>query len=946
MADLFVSYSRRDTDFVRRLCDALTARGKDVWLDTETIADAEVFPEAIRRAIEECETFLFVITPASAESAYCEHEVEYARERGKRIVPVLLERVPDDALPEQIRDRNWIPFDDESEFDRSVERVVTAVDVDLDYRKRHTRWLVKAVEWERAQEDKSFLLRGSELSSAESWLAGAKSDADPPPTELQRSYLLRSRQANLRRQRRLAGAGLTVAAVAVALLIFALISRGQAMTAESTASSRALAAQSANLLGTDPETSLLLAMHALAVSPTPDAMYAVRDALDHSTVRLALPTIGAKVCYSTAEYNPRMPQILRTTGQGDVIAYSATSGHVQWRERLKGAPDCTLGLDPAQSLAAVGVGNSIHLLDPSTGSALGVLEPSALRAANSGATVAGKVGEVGQIAFSPTGAQMAIVTVSAQAGSTNQIELWNLSTKTGVLVQPAAPIVDASFTSDGSELLAGTDTGSMLRINTADGAIGPTMTVGGASDPIRVAASPTGSTVAVADSSFTGASTVTLWSTATWAQDASLASFGPINVVDLAVSGDGTKLAVGLADGAGGVWSLATRHELAPLLGQASENNSVSFSSNSQRVLLSSIDGSARAYQATGSAVASLQMTTPLPPISISWGTREVSTLLASATGTCVPGCFAQTWSWPDGGAQSPRLLSADPKAVVNGNGPNAVVATPEGAGYKWTVTIWTLRSPHVIRTFHGVPLGPVGLVSNAFVGMTGNGRYLELGLAGLNLKTASLRTYDVATGRVVAARKFPAPAAACGIDGAAATKGGGEYALVDFCGHVWLWSLDTRRPLLTVDTGGRESAAAFNNAGTQVAVASWDGIAQVFDAQTGRALFQLVGNPEGMTSISYSPDDRYIVSTSANGDVQTWSPSDGRLLRTQQDPNDPYLTAFNATGQVSTWDEDNTLEVWNLCSSCQNPSALSGMARRAVVFPLTAAEAEQSAQG
>ena len=181
--------------------------GKDVWLDTETIADAEVFPEAIRRAIEECETFLFVITPASVESAYCGQEVDYAGELGKRIVPVLRERVPDDVLPVPIRDRNWIPFVDETEFERSVERVVTAVDTDLEYRQRHTRWLVKAVEWERAQEDKSLLLRGSELSAAESWLAGAKADADPPPTELQRSYLLRSRQANLRRQRRFAGDG-------------------------------------------------------------------------------------------------------------------------------------------------------------------------------------------------------------------------------------------------------------------------------------------------------------------------------------------------------------------------------------------------------------------------------------------------------------------------------------------------------------------------------------------------------------------------------------------------------------------------------------------------------------------------------------------------------------------------------------------------------------------
>ena len=817
--------------------------------------------------------------------------------------------------------------------------MINAVDTDLEYRQRHTRWLVKAVDWERAWEDKSLLLRGSELTAAESWLAAAKADADPPPTELQRSYLLRSRQANLRRQRRFAGAGLTVAAVAIALLIFALISRGQAVTAESTASSRALAAQSTNLLGTDPETSLLLSMKALNVSPTPEAMYAVRDALDHSTVRLALPDIRSNGgCYSTSRYNPKAPQILRTTSGGRLIAYSATSGRVQWDEPLKGTADCVLAFDPTRNLVAVGVGNTVHLVNPATGSTLGTLELSALRTAGSGTVVTGTVGTVGEIDVSPTGTEMAVLT------SADQVELWNLQTRSGLLLQPAAQMVNASFTSDGSELLAGTEAGSLLRITTANGAMGQPLTVGGATDPITVAASPTGSTMAVADSPLSGATTtVTLWSTATWTQDASLASFGPIAVADLTFSPDGSRLAIGLADGAGGVWGVATHDELAPLLGQASEINSISFSSNAQRVLLTAVDGSARAYQATGSAAATLQTTTSLTPISVSWGAGAVSSLVASGIGTCVPGCYAQSWSWPQGTPQSPYLLSADPNALVAGEGPDAAVATPEGDGYEWTVTIWALSPPRVIQTLHDLPIGPVGVASNAFMNMTENGRYFEVGLAGVNLKNPSLRTYDVTTGAIVASTKFSAPVAGCGVDGTAATNDGREYALVDFCGHVWIKKLDSQSHAITLDTGGRESAVAFNNAGTQVAVASWDGIAQVFNAQTGDALFELVGNPEGVTSIAYSPDDRYIVTTSANGDVQTWSPSDGRLLRTQQDPNDPFLTVFNSQGQASTWDQDNTLRVWNLCSGCEDPSALLGMARRAVVYPLTASESEQS---
>jgi len=201
MADVFVSYSRRDSDFVGRLADGVSGRGKEVWLDVEGIADGEVFPEAIKRAIEQSDACLFVITPESVHSAYCENEVEYARDMSKRIVPVLRETVPDSELPAEIRDRNWIPFVEESEFSASLERLVAALDRDLEAARGHTRWLVKALEWDAEGRDKSFLLRGAELKSAEAWLASTPEDADPAPTPLQREYLLASREAAARRLR-------------------------------------------------------------------------------------------------------------------------------------------------------------------------------------------------------------------------------------------------------------------------------------------------------------------------------------------------------------------------------------------------------------------------------------------------------------------------------------------------------------------------------------------------------------------------------------------------------------------------------------------------------------------------------------------------------------------------------------------------------------------------
>src|SRR5947207_2378776 len=95
----------------------------------------------------------------------------------------------------------------------SLERLVAALDRDLEAARGHTRWLVKALEWDAEGRDKSFLLRGAELKSAEAWLASTPEDADPAPTPLQREYLLASGEAAARRLRLLVGASLVVAVV-------------------------------------------------------------------------------------------------------------------------------------------------------------------------------------------------------------------------------------------------------------------------------------------------------------------------------------------------------------------------------------------------------------------------------------------------------------------------------------------------------------------------------------------------------------------------------------------------------------------------------------------------------------------------------------------------------------------------------------------------------------
>ncbi len=76
--DVFISYSRKDKEFVRRLDEALAARGREAWVDWEGIRPTEEFMQAIYAAIEGADTFVFVLTPDSVASQACRREIAHA----------------------------------------------------------------------------------------------------------------------------------------------------------------------------------------------------------------------------------------------------------------------------------------------------------------------------------------------------------------------------------------------------------------------------------------------------------------------------------------------------------------------------------------------------------------------------------------------------------------------------------------------------------------------------------------------------------------------------------------------------------------------------------------------------------------------------------------------------------------------------------------------------
>lgn len=193
-------------------------------MDVGGIRDAEVFPEALRRAIEASDAFVFVISPESVRSSFCVEEVEHATGLNKRMVPLALRAVRDAEVPEGVRVRNWIPAGGEWDFETTVNRVVKALDADLEWERRHSRLTIRALEWEQSGGDRSFLLRGADLKEAERWLA-VGADKDPGPTELEREYVVAAR-SRVRRLRALTVAGSAVLLALVAVLVALLAAPG------------------------------------------------------------------------------------------------------------------------------------------------------------------------------------------------------------------------------------------------------------------------------------------------------------------------------------------------------------------------------------------------------------------------------------------------------------------------------------------------------------------------------------------------------------------------------------------------------------------------------------------------------------------------------------------------------------------------------------------------
>jgi hypothetical protein len=96
---LFISYSSRDRAIKNQIEDLLLKTYSNLWSDKTFIGGEKFWPEIFNR-IEECDIFIYLMSPESIYSFACRVELSEAMRLNKHIVPVL---IYDAKIPSYIR---------------------------------------------------------------------------------------------------------------------------------------------------------------------------------------------------------------------------------------------------------------------------------------------------------------------------------------------------------------------------------------------------------------------------------------------------------------------------------------------------------------------------------------------------------------------------------------------------------------------------------------------------------------------------------------------------------------------------------------------------------------------------------------------------------------------------------------------------------------------------
>jgi WD40 repeat protein len=895
-SDVFISYRRADVEFTKQVEKTLRATGREIWVDWEDIPPGIAgFTDEIVRGIEGADAVICVLSPSYMESEYCLMELEHAVKSNKRVVPIVLQKFTQHP-PSGIGHINWIYFcphaGQENVFDEAFPKVIAALEADFEHARSHTRYLLRAKEWDDKKRLNSFLMDGEEVDEAEAWLAKG-TNLSPQPLALHTEYILASRQLETKNQRQAriylsAGLGISIMLLIVAALLAVVAegnrreaeqSRALAEAAQNDAESQAHFAEETALLSnsqltlyrdnnTDLAIALALEAHAIRMEPSEEhrvlseAAYApgTRHLMTGHTgavYGLALSADGSQAISGADDGTIRVWDIatgdlLRTFPADDPATADVVEGHtgIIWDIAL--SPD-------GKFVVSGGADTMVRIWNMATGEIRHSIKAT-------------EEGSVRAVAVSPDNKY-----ILSSSQNVFSVQLWDVATgelvreliaddaETDTIEGHSRSVRDIAFNRDNRTVVTGGEDGRALIWNWTNGLLLRKLLPGGQiyavlfdHDSNRV---------------FTAGNdrVIRYWNVVSAQQFPGIFEGHSASIFGIALSPDGDQIISASQDLSLRLWDVNTRKQLRRFIGHGNYAFKAAFLPDGNQFISASWDTTLRLWDIE---------------------TREYFDDFPGHEGTIYELTFDKAGE---------RLLSA--------SGDH-------------TARLWDTPTHETIQIF-GTPLnddpavGHTDLVTNAAFSPDET----QIVTTGYD---NTVRLWDTASGALL--HTFPADDKETdALEGhnmsawSVTFLNDGKHVLSGgFDKHILLWNLETHELEHVFDghTDGVLALATLSDGKRFISV-SWDRTAILWDLETHKEIRRFSGHTNWIWGIALAPDEQSFLTVSADQTMILWDINTGKPIRRFLGHDDSVLSvAFSPDGKLAVSSgRDNRVLLWDVAS-------------------------------